>query len=102
VRRTNEKLDGPIVVEQDLCLDGMVVGDATVAPGVRLQLNGTVTGDLTVEDGAAVELNGTLHGHLINYGRCDVHGVIHGPIYDEQRGRTTLHPGAVHDSDVST
>ncbi len=101
MRTVNEKITGPVTIREDLALNGMIAGDATVAPGVLLRLNGMVTGSLTVEAGGKVELLGTLSGALVNYGECDVWGVVHGPIYDEG-GDTRLHPGAVHDSDIST
>lgn len=101
MRTVNEKLEGPLTIEQDLCLNGMIAGDARVASGIRFEMNGMVTGDLTIEAGAEVALRGTLSGALVNYGRCDVWGVVSGPIYDEKRGETTLHPGAVHKSGTS-
>jgi hypothetical protein len=102
MRTVDETIQGPVTVREDLCLNGIIAGDASVGPGVRLDLNGTVAGDLTIEASGEVALRGTLGGALINYGKCDVWGVVRGPIYDEESGLTTLHPGAVHSSDIST
>ena len=71
-------------------VDGVVEGDATVAPGTRLCLNGMITGNLTIEADAACELRGTVIGSVINIGgELQVFGLIQGSLV-RQGGRTTV------------
>jgi cytoskeletal protein CcmA (bactofilin family) len=93
VRR--DKIAGPHRVSEDLLLQGMITGDATVASGVTLDLQGTVTGDLHVEPGARVMLRGTVSGSVVNHGKVDVEGVIYGKLTDLDGGTSHVAPNAV-------
>jgi hypothetical protein len=96
VQKFNGQIDGPATITEDLLLQGMVTGNATVASGVNLVLHGMVTGDLVVEHGATAVVYGTVAGSVINRGRVEVAGRIVGALRDEEGGQSTVHP----DSDI--
>lgn len=75
------KISDDLVVEEDIRLNGMVVGSAIVRPGKVLIINGTVLGNVVIEQNAEVELNGTVHGDVYNQGgRFHKRGVLSGTV----------------------
>jgi cytoskeletal protein CcmA (bactofilin family) len=95
MRTIRDKIEGPYAVSEDLALQGMIAGDATVMPKVTLVLKGTVTGNLTVEPGGRVELDGTVTGDVTNRGHAEVRGVIGGSLRDLDDGESNIGPNAV-------
>lgn len=57
---SDDKHEGDAEIVDDLQLDGMITGTATVKGDVFLQLNGMVGNSLIIESGGSVELNGTV------------------------------------------
>jgi len=60
-------LTGPLIVREDLRLNGIVVGDVTVPSGRRIELNGEIHGGILICAGP----------------HADIHGVVHGSLHDE-------------------
>jgi cytoskeletal protein CcmA (bactofilin family) len=90
------RMQGPVVVKDDLAFYGHLNGSASVVRGVKLELHGLVTGDLTIEPDALVELRGRVHGSVTNKGRLIIYGQVGGAVTDEDGGQTTcMWPGAV-------
>lgn len=85
------KIQGPLVLEEDLQLQGTVIGDVTVCRGAHFQLNGTVTGRVTVDDGAKCDVNGTVDS-VVAAGVSNVRGVV---IRRATGAGLVLHRGAV-------
>nr|WP_137830242.1 hypothetical protein [Methylobacterium sp. L1A1] len=61
------EIEGLVILDRDLELQGIVTSRLTVKSGVVLILREIVTGDLIVEAGA----------------RADVHGVVNGTVFNE-------------------
>jgi cytoskeletal protein CcmA (bactofilin family) len=90
------RMQGPVVIKDDLAFYGHLDGNASVPRGVKLQLHGIVTGDLTIEPDALVELRGRVHGSVTNKGHLIIYGQVGGAVTDEGGGQTTsMWPGAV-------
>ena len=90
------RMQGPVVIKDDLAFYGRLDGNASVARGVKLQLHGIVMGDLTIEPDALVELRGRVHGAVTNKGSLIIYGQVGGAVTDEGGGQTTsMWPGAV-------
>ena len=68
MRDCTGKHDGPLVVDSDLALHGLVVGRTTVLGGVTLQHHGLITDDLVAEPGSIVVVHGKVDGAVINDG----------------------------------
>jgi hypothetical protein len=83
-------------VEQDLHLNGVIQGPATVVRGAFLQLDGTVAGDLTVEADALARINGVVGGDVLNRGDVEIYGVVSGRVFDDG-GRSFVDENAVVD-----
>ncbi len=61
-------IPGPLVVEQDLDVQGTIAGDAVVRSARRLYVRGAITGNLTLEPGASVVVYGTVNGRVRKHG----------------------------------
>ena len=71
-------IEGDVVLDEDLCLYGMVTGDVTVPANRELRLYGMVSGNLTVEaDGSAI-VHGMVCKSLTAFGRAEVAGTVVG------------------------
>ena len=55
---------GPIQIDQDCDLSGIVNGTITVAAGTHVTLSGIVTGDVLLGDGASADAPGIHHGTI--------------------------------------
>lgn len=64
MRTINGAQAGPIILREDLRLDGHVTGDVTVPSGLRLELNGEIGGNLLLCAGAHAEISGVVRGVL--------------------------------------
>ena len=90
------KIDGPLTVDRDLTIHGMVTGCATVRPGCRLVLHGMVTRDLVVEPGAHATVHGTVSGTVINHGGLvEIHGMVGAVADTAPSSRTIMTHGAI-------
>lgn len=56
---------GPLVIDEDTRLTGIVRGDVHVRAGCRLELKGIVSGDVLVEAGAILDPAGIVSGRMI-------------------------------------
>ena len=57
-------IPGPLVVEQDLDVQGTIEGDAVVRTARRLYVRGAITGNLTLEAGASAVIYGMVNGRV--------------------------------------
>lgn len=62
------KIAGPVRIEQDVRLHGMITQGASIAPGVELIVHGMITGDLIIEPGAKAVVHGMVNGVVRNEG----------------------------------
>jgi len=85
---------GPVVIEDDFRLHGMVAGDLTVAREGHLELHGMVTGSLKVEDGGIAVVRGMVCSDALNAGDLTVYGMITGHLSSTEEATTTIVPGA--------
>ncbi len=69
--------DGPLRPPTSCVLQGTVVGDLIVSPGVAVELTGVVTGHLVVEAGGSGTVWGQVWTGVLNKGgQADVFGPI--------------------------
>ena len=81
MKTENGKVEGDLLVSEDLNMNGMVTGNITVSNGASLKLNGMCLNNVIVEKSSHAEINGMINGDLINNGgSLDVHGSINGDI----------------------
>lgn len=79
MRKLNGVVLGPRPIDVDCDLNGMIIGVATVQPGVKLVIRGVITGDLILEAGSIAEIDGVVMGTVFNRGgSLDVRGRIGG------------------------
>jgi hypothetical protein len=79
---------GDHLFDGDSVFHGMILGDATVAPGARVQLHGMVRGNVLLRSGAHVELRGMVRGGVtVEQG---AHLLLAGSV-----GQVTNHGGTV-------
>jgi len=77
MRTIDADVQGPTIVRQDTRINGVVTGDVTVPPGVRLELNGTLKGNLLTCAGSETVINGALLGRLFNQGgEVEIFGLV--------------------------
>jgi hypothetical protein len=62
------RIEGPLFVDRDLDIVGMIAGDATVREDSTLHLRGVITGRLTIEHGATAVIYGTVNGTIHKIG----------------------------------
>lgn len=94
MRVEHGQVPGPVVINDDYVLHGMVTGDAMVSRGGHLQLFGIVTGDLRIEDGGSAEVRGIVSKDVLNAGSLEVYGIIVGRLSSTSEASTTLVPGS--------
>lgn len=86
------KIEGDLVLDDDLKLHGMLCGNLTVPAGCKVWLHGMVTGDLRVEpDGAAV-VHGMVCGDVLAEGPTTIFGTVSG---GASGPKLKVDPGAV-------
>jgi cytoskeletal protein CcmA (bactofilin family) len=68
VKTLRGSIPGPLVVEQDLDVQGTIAGDTVVRSACRLHVRGAITGNLTIEPGASVVIYGTVGGRVRKHG----------------------------------
>ena len=76
MKRVDSKIDGSLLVEEDLLFHGMITGDLTVPSGRMLKMHGLVSGDLVVEKGAEADVHGKVNGAVRNQGRVRIFGMV--------------------------
>lgn len=95
MRNEYGKVNGPLAVESDLVMYGMIIEGATVRSGATLTLHGMITGDLIVELGAAAIIYGMVNGTVINNGgRVEILGMVDS-VASGPGASTVVHSGAV-------
>jgi hypothetical protein len=94
VREEHGKVEGDLLVTENLDLHGMVTRNVTVANGATLLLHGMICGDLVLEKGGNVDLFGTVGGDVTNHGGIlRIYGVVSGDLY-RLAGTTEIQPDA--------
>ena len=76
MRQLQGKTEGPVSIEEDTSLHGMITIGATVRKGVVFTVHGMITGDLTVENGAEAIVHGMVNGTIWNSGQAVIFGTI--------------------------
>ena len=95
VKASHENLEGPMEIQEDMALYGIVTGGATLCSGRRLILHGTIAGDLKVQKGARAIVRGTVAGRIYNDGgRVELFGMTDGIANASQDAVTIIDPGA--------
>lgn len=69
---------GPVTLDDDLILMGVLQGACTVPDGRELHLMGVVSGDLVVEEGGRATVMGVVNGCVVANGAVRVIGMVHG------------------------
>lgn len=76
MRAVHDRIEGPIAIEEDLAVYGLITAGATLCSGVKLILHGTIAGDLIIEPGARAIVHGTVGGSITNKGgRVEMFGM---------------------------
>jgi hypothetical protein len=89
------KLDTPLVVGDELALDGMACAGVRVTSAGFLQLNGMVIGDVIVEPNGRAIVNGTVSGDVLNRGGdVQINGVVAGQV-EGDADHTKIDPKAI-------
>ena len=100
MRTEQGKIEGDLVLEDGLQLQGMVTGNTNVKNGGTLELRGTCLRNLFLEEGAEVQLYGTVVGSVTNRGgRLLIYGVVKGDVRT-LAGETWIDPKAVIEGKV--
>lgn len=90
------KIEGDLVLSEELQLYGMITGTISAGAGSVLWLHGMCCGDLVLGQGAEVQLYGTCAGHVFNRGGVlSVYGVVGGDIDTTNGGQTWTDEKAV-------
>ena len=77
MRAIHENIDGPMTIDEDLAIYGLVTAGAVLQPGVKLILHGTIAGDLTIGPGSRAIIHGTVAGRVRNDGgRAEIFGMV--------------------------
>ena len=61
-------IEGPLILRENLRLNGQIKGDVTVPSGLSVELNGAISGGLLLCAGAFADIRGVVHGALHNEG----------------------------------
>jgi len=89
------KIEKDTVIEDDLILTGVIIGDVVVKEGINFNLNGVVSGNLLVSNNSTVYINGVLNGNVKNIGgNLEIYGIVKGRLI-EISGNTFVDKNAV-------
>lgn len=58
-------VSGPLAIDRDTELCGIVEGDVSVAAGCTVEVSGIMTGDLLLAPGAQATVSGMLKGAIV-------------------------------------
>ena len=95
MKTISHKIVGDTVLEQDIQLEGIIVGSTTVSENIKLRLHGDIIGDLWLREGSDVLLYGTVNGNIRNEGgHLEVFGIVKGKI-KSLGGTTVIDPKAI-------
>jgi hypothetical protein len=95
VKAIHENLEGPMEIQEDMALYGIVTGGATLCSGRRLILHGTIAGDLKVQKGARAIVRGTVASRIYNDGaRVELFGMTDAIANASHDAVTIIDPGA--------
>ncbi|WP_331042495.1 hypothetical protein [Sphingomonas sp.] len=64
----NGMFKGPLVIDRDQSVTGMIAGDVIVKSGVRASISAMVSGDVVVEPGGQAVVSGMIAGRVIGDG----------------------------------
>lgn len=96
MRHEQGMIKGPLVVTEDLLLQGMITDGATVKTGANLVVRGMITERLVVEQGATATIYGMITGPIHNHGgTVELHGVADEIVDHSEESVTTIFPSAV-------
>ena len=80
MRKQYKKIEGHLLLIDDLELHGMVTGNITVPAGKTLLLHGMCCGSLIIEAGARASIEGTVSGDVLNSGFAEIGGTVNGNV----------------------
>lgn len=61
-------IQGPVLINEDATIEGVVIGDVLIAAPAKVALKGLVTGDFIIEPCAAARVQGRVRGILTKLG----------------------------------
>lgn len=70
--------NGPLSVDEDTQVNGIVTGHITVRAGNHLRLTGVASSGITVEPGGSASLHGTVNGNVVGHGVTEITGIVAG------------------------
>ncbi|MCT8871560.1 hypothetical protein [Shewanella xiamenensis] len=83
MKTENGKIEGDVIINDRLQMNGMFTGNVTVENGAHLILNGMATKSVTLKNGGYLEVNGMVIGDIYNHGgSLVVKGVVKGVVKD--------------------
>lgn len=77
----NEKYNADFTIEIETTLSGTINGNVTVRNSVIFIINGMLNGNLTIEKNSRAIIYGMVDGDIINYGTCEIYGVVDGNLF---------------------
>ncbi|MDF0532276.1 polymer-forming cytoskeletal protein [Tsukamurella sp. 8F] len=80
MKSENGKIEDRTILDEDLQLAGLWVGDCRVTNGARLELLGTVTGSVIVDEGSTALIAGMVNGDVVANGRVEITGTVSGRV----------------------
>ncbi len=72
---------GPLTLDSDAEVTGILEGDLIVRPGANVLVHGIVEGDVMVEAGAVLYADGIIDGDLRVDGAACVEGIVNGRLH---------------------
>jgi hypothetical protein len=85
---------GPLTLQQNTRLSGMVTGDVTVPRNVDLELSGMVAGSVHVQPGGRARISGVVSNSVMNDGgHVEIYGRV-GNVQDSGGAKTLIDPQA--------
>ena len=100
MKSENGKIDGDLVVSENLRLNGMVTGNIKIIDDAELHLSGMCLGTLNLEGSSSVYVHGMVKGDINNpEGYLHVGGVVKGNVISGT-GDTEISSGAVVSGEI--
>jgi len=84
VQPYGDKIEGNLLVSEDLKINGVVAGNIVVASGASLHLCGMCAGNVVIEKGASASITGFVRGDVINRGTIEIYGMVQGNVRSKE------------------
>ncbi|MBL9129639.1 MAG: hypothetical protein JNG86_00460 [Verrucomicrobiaceae bacterium] len=91
-----DKVEGDLLVSEEICLTGMVTGSISVAETGRLEMRGMCCKSLVVQKGGQATIHGMVNGDVVNRGGdVSIFGMVGGGVIDDDGGSTKVDSAAM-------